>query len=340
LNAHTGIDRSHPHFVAIPDSGAGGVRAYAEPEVPHPLQVLFLDQAAELAWVEEIRTLLSNGQAAEADTRLTDALDGFTGKLATLCKAVPAESATLEGFDDLLPILEEWEGPAITGITLGLTNLPDLAFEAGRMHEPELLISLYSDDAYPFSRASKGDLIAECIKEAPAWIGAEEDVEFHCTIPALAELNTALIHCKHRHYLRDGRDGVEGRAPGGYVEYVLSSWLLATRFLQSVQQAVADHGLPAGCKLVAGTVEINADFLCVFSAERRRRSRGGTSAAPAPSGFATLTVKPWVSREDPIADITAPEPTLRQRMLSDDIEPTAKPRPGFFARLFGHFFRS
>ncbi len=336
MNAYSGADRSHPHFVAIPDPKlGGGVRAYAEPEVPHPLQVAFLEEAAERQWVEEMRGLLSGGLTAEADARLMAELAGFDGALARLCKALPAEAVALEGFDDLMPILEEWEGPAITAITLGLTNPSDLVFEPGRMHEPDLLINLYSDEAFPFSSAGKADLVAECTKDVPTWIGAEEDVEFHCTIPALAELNTALIHCKHRHYLRDGRDGITGRAPGGYVEYVLGSWLLAVRFLQTAERAVREQGLPATCQLIVGTVDINADFVCVRAAERRSRPRPAAASASAPAGFATLTVKPWIPREDLTADPSASASTLRQRLVSEDRIETAEARPGFLRRLFG-----
>ena len=233
-----------------------------------------------------------------------------------------------------MPILAEWEGPPITAITLGVTNPPDLVFEAGRTHAPELLLGLYSDEAFPFSRATKADLIAECTKDFPAWAGAEEDVEFYCTISGLAELNTALIGCKHRRFLRDGRDGVEGRAPGGYVEFVLGSWFLATRFLQAADRAVSEVGLPTGCRLVAGSVDINADFIAILGAEQAPSAIPAPSAMPADPGFAPLTMKPWVPREDPTTD-NASGPTLRQRLKPVETMPETQPKRGFLARMFG-----
>ena len=341
MSAYPGADASHPHFVSIPDpQRTEGMRAYREPAVPNPLQVRFLEAADERAWVEEMCELLSAGRAAEADARLETELAGFDGALARTCKAIFAADVVLEGWDDLLPVLAEWEGPPITAITLGLTNPPDLVFEAGKTHEPDLLLGLYSDEAFPFSRASKADLLAECAKELPAWAGAEEDVEFYCTLSGLAELNTALINCKHRRFLRDGRDGVEGRAPGGYVEYVLGSWLLATRFLQATERAVADHGLPAGCRLIAGTVEVNADFVTVLGAELPEARVSAPSSPPAEPGFAPLTIKPWVPREDPTADGSASGPTLRQRLTPVEPAPTRQPRRGLLARLFGRLRRA
>jgi hypothetical protein len=339
MSAKPAIDASHPHFVSIPDPRAEGVRAYREPDEPHPLQLAFLESAGERAWVETMASLLSAGRTAEADAGLAAELAGFDGALARLCKATAAADVALEGWDDLLPILAEWEGPPVTAITLGLTNQPDLVFEPGATNQPDLLLGLYSDEAFPFSRASKADLLAECGKESPAWAGAEEDVEFYCTITGLDALNSALIHCKHRRFLRDGRDGVEGRAPGGYVEYVLGSWLLATRFLQATECAISDHGLPAGCRLIAGTVEVNADFITVFSPDRTSAATPEPPAAPTDPAFATLTVKPWVPREDPTADALANGPTLRQRLTTAEPAPAIQPPRGFMARLFGRIRR-
>ena len=329
--------QSHPHFVPIPDAATEGLRAYREPAEPHPLQLTFLDPDAEQAWVTEIAELLNGGRADEADARLSAELAGFDGKLARLCQAATPATVHIEGWDDLLPILAEWEGPPVTAITIGLTNPPDLAFEPGANPEPELLIGLYSDDCFPFSRAGKADILAECGKDLPAWVNADEDVEFYCTVRGLADLNAALIHWKHRHFLRDGRDGVEGRAPGGYVEYVLGNWLRATRFLQAVQRAVAEHGTPDGARIIAGTVEINADFVAVLGDDRGELGTGPKSASAEPS-FATLTVKPWVPREDPTAETFEPAATLRQRLAVAEPEPAA--RPGLFKRLFGRLRRS
>ena len=340
MSAYPGTDASHPHFVSIPDpQRAEGVRSYCEPAVPNPLQIRFLDAAGERAWTDEMRELLSAGRAAETDARLGSELAGFDGTLARLCKATPAADAVLEGWDDLLPILAEWEGPSITAITLGLTNPPDLVFDAGKTHEPDLLLGLYSDEAFAFSRASTADLLAECGKELPAWVGAEEDVEFYCTLSGLAELNTALINCKRRRFLRDGRDGVEGRAPGGYVEFVLGRWRRATRFLQATEQAVSKHGLPVGCRLIAGTLEVNADFITVLGTEQPAARAAAHSAPPAEPGFAPLTIKPWVPREDPTADGSASGQTLRQRLKPVEAAPAPQPRRGLLARLFGRLRR-
>jgi hypothetical protein len=339
MNAHREVEKQHPHFVAIPEAQAEGVRSYREPEVPHPLQLTFLDEAGERVWVEEIRSLLSAGRSAEAEAVLASALADFDGSLARLCKSIPASEVILDGWDDLLPILEEWEGPEITAVTLGLTNPADLVFEPGKSVEPELLIGLYSDEAFPFSRSSKAAIVEECMKDMPGWIGAEEDVEFYCEMRGLADLNTALIHCKHRYFLRDGRDGVAGRAPGGYVEFVLGCWFLATRFLQATERALATHKLSKGCRLVVGTVETGSDFLHVFGPDKAARSPAHSAGEAEQPSLATLTVKPWVPREDPTEPVAASPSTLRQRLRPTETEVENAPSPSFLARIFARFRR-
>lgn len=335
MTAHSSVGGGFPEIASIPDASTKGVRFYREPAEPCPLQITFLEAAGEEAWVANLRGLLAAGRAAEADALLAADLAPFDGALARLCKATSAGDGLLSGWEDLLPILAEWEGPPITAITLGLTNQRDLVFEGGEASEPDLMLGLYSDDAFPFSAASKADLLAECGKELPAWFDAEEDVEFHLTFSGLAALNTAIINCMHRYFLRDGRDGVEGRAPGGYVEFVLASWLLATRFLQAAERAVSDKCIPEGCRLITGTIGTNADFVAILGPEQPSIA---ASARPAPAqpGFATLSMKPWVPREDPTADL-ANARTLRQRISAT--EPVAEPSRGLLARLFGRFRR-
>jgi hypothetical protein len=337
MDSYGGSGGGHPHFVDIPDPArVTGVRAYREPDQPHPLQLQFLEAEGERAWIQELRTLLAGGRTAEADARLSAELETLSGSLAELCRATPADAVALSGWEDLLPVLAEWEGPPITAITLGLTNVPDLVFEAGRAHAPELLLGLYSDDAHPFSTAETEALLAECAAETPAWIGHEEDVEFYCEVTGLAELNTALIGCKHRHFLRDGRDGVEGRAPGGYVEYLLGCWLRTTRFLQTVEAAVTAHGLPPGCRLIVGAVEVNADLVTILgSGGRSARDRPPVKSEP---NFAPLTVKPSTPRAELAAVSPAGGQSLRQRLhfapSAEAPPPTVQPRRSLFARLF------
>lgn len=365
---------SHPGYVEIPDAKTKGIRNYREGAAAHPLQLTFLEAEGERAYIEHLRALLTAGHATEADRIVSADLAGFDGAIARLAQALPPSAVTLDGWADLMPILDEYEGPAITALTVGMTNEPDLVFEAGAMHEPTVLFGLYSDDGYDFSAATPEELLAECGEETPGWTDQEEDVEFYTEIVGLAELNTALIQCKHRYFLHDGRDdGVSGRAPGGYVEYILGCWLRAIRFVQAVERAIEEHGLPDGARVIAGAVEINTDFATVIEPTRRGKKGKGGKAIAAPAPVAVLSVKPWVPRPDPTIDEPASGATFRQRIAEASavapplpvqvavapvavaVAPAAPvvraplppapaadasiSRPGFFARLFGRFRR-
>ena len=130
----------HPNYVYIPDSKTEGLRSYREPEVPHPLQLAFLEEVGERAYVENLRGLLSAGRLDEADAILSSDISGFHGRLARICQAATRSAVTIEGWEDLIPILEEYEGPAIAAITVGLTNDADLVFDNGAEHEPALVV--------------------------------------------------------------------------------------------------------------------------------------------------------------------------------------------------------
>ena len=151
MNVYSRSNAPDPQVAFIPDSSTKGVRFYREPAEPHPLQMTFLEAAGERAWAANMRSLLTAGRVAEADALLAAELAGFDGGLAQLCKATPAADVVVTGWEDLLPILDEWEGPPITAITLGLTNPPDLVFEGNEDYEPDLLLGLYSDEAFSFS---------------------------------------------------------------------------------------------------------------------------------------------------------------------------------------------
>ena len=355
---------THPAFVHIPDSRTEGVRSYREPATPHPIQRTFLTGEGERQWVDTLRGHIVAARLGEADRMVTDALAPFEGRIAQLAKMASADDVWLEGWEDLMPILAEHEGPAITAITVGLTNEPDLVFDGGDEHEPTLVIALYSDDSFPFSNASRDALLAECLSDDPAFAGEEEDVEFYAMLSGLAALNSALIQSKHRYYLRDGRDGIEGRAPGGYCEYVLGTWVRALRFLQALERAADDHGLPDGARLVAGTFGLHTDFASLL---REGEAPAATQPAAEIAPVATLTMKKWEPKHDPLADLYAPAATdsgsaLRKRVMVE--EPAAAPAPaaapepvattplpammdaavtpkrGFLARLFGRFRRA
>ena len=306
----------HPGFVHIPEAGTEGVRSYKEPEAPHPLQITFLSPEGERAFTDHVRALCVAGRFGEAAAVVEEGLAPFTGRIASRAKALTLDTIVIDGWEDLAEIIAEFEGPAITAITAGLGNEPDLVFDLSKEHEPTLHFHLYSDDVYDFSAHSDAELLAACEEECPGWAGEEEDVEFYVGIEGFASLNTALIQCKHIHFLRDGRDGVEGRAPGGYVEYQLGCWLRCIRYLQALAREIDTHGLPEGVRLIAGTFDMNSDMATILGSAKQVAVERSGAAAP----VATLTLGEWVPKHDPLADMESGS-SLRQRIAAGESEP-------------------
>ena len=338
----------HPGFVHIPDTGTEGLRSYKEPETPHPLQVTFLSPEGERAFLDHVRSLCAAGRFDEAAEVVEQGLAPFDGRIARHAKALLLADILIEGWEDLAEIIAEFEGPDISAITAGLGNEPDLVFDLTKEHEPMLLFQLYSDDVYDFSARSDAELLAACEEDCPGWAGEEEDVEFYVSIEGFAPLNTALIQCKHVHFLRDGRDGVEGRAPGGYVEYQLGCWLRCIRYLQALRREVETHGLPEGVRLLAGTFGLNTDCATILGSAKQVVVEKKDGVAP----VATLTMGEWVPKHDPLADMESgaslrqriatseadenPAEAVEEPVVTEDVTQTAPPEKpkGFFARMF------
>ncbi|MBW0144030.1 hypothetical protein [Sphingomicrobium clamense] len=333
---------SNPQFVEIPGIETEGLYRYREPETPHKLQVAFLDPAKQETYEARLRAALVAGQYDRVAAELEQQLAGFEGRTARFAKACRVEDIVIDGWADLAEILEEYEGPAVTCITAGLFNAPDLVFGKGQEYEPDLLFNLYSDDEYQFLDRDNDALLAECGEDNPGWVGHEEDVEFYVTVAGLAPLNTCLIQCRHRIYDRGAPDALTDRAPGGYVEYVLACWLRTTRFLQAMAREIETLGLPEGARLIVGAFGLDADLAAVIG-ERTERS------APAKSnndGLATLTITNWergAASEEEEEQSTGS--SLRQRLSEEPApaapattpEPANDPAPGssrFFNRLF------
>ena len=173
----------------------------------HRLQTLFATADGEANYVGALRALIEDGQLHAAETVLMADIAALDTTLAQICADTPRETVILNGWPELVEAIASYEGDPVTGVTIGMGNEPDLAFEKDRLHAPFVTLGLYCDGDFAFSSASRAELLAECQAETPRWAGAEEDVEVYLEIDGLADINTRLIHHKHRFFLRDGHLG-------------------------------------------------------------------------------------------------------------------------------------
>lgn len=299
----------------------------------HHLQQAFASEDGEAAWTQDMHALFGSGALDEAEALLAEALAALDTELAWTCLELPREAVVLSGWDELGEAIAMHEGEPVTGVTIAIANETDRVFEKGQLHHPFVMLGIYADEAFAFSRAVHWQLLDECHAEVPAWAGREEDIEVHMDIEGLDHLNTLLVHHKQRHFFREGEPGA---APLRYVEFVLGCWWRALRWHQAVATECAIRGLPSAIPVVAGMVDLRPEVVMIHDA--------GSASLPAiplgssrviaslPSTFADGFIRrEGIANDEPVASSIV---ELRRRVAAQgDLLET--PRSSFLARLFG-----
>lgn len=227
----------------------------------HSLQTTFASAAGELAWEAHLRTLFETRELAQAEQILRAALIESGGQMMQLCRSASLSAVEISGWDELAEAVKHHEGEPITGATIAIGNEADLAFEKGTQHRPYLVLGLYTDDAWGWSSASVEDALTQCHSESPGWAGWDEDIEAFLEIEGLDALNTALVHHKQRHFIRE--PGEAAPAPLRYVEFVLGCWWRALRFHQAVAVQLDTHGLAGAIPVISGLIELRPEVVAV-----------------------------------------------------------------------------
>lgn len=226
----------------------------------HVLQTTFATPAGEAAWEEDLRALFEQRELAEAERLLRAALIATGGEMMQLCRRASLSAVEITGWEELAEVVAAHEGEPITGATVAMGNESDLAFEKGQLHRPYMMLGLYSDQAWGWSGAQAEDALEQCRSDSPAWAGGDEDIEAFLEIEGLDELNTALIHHKQRHFIRED-DGAP--APLRYVEFVLGCWWRALRFHQAVAVQLDRHGLGGTIPVISGLIDMRPEVVSV-----------------------------------------------------------------------------
>lgn len=300
----------------------------------HQLQTVFASEQGEAAWTQDMHALFAAGAFDEAETLLAEALTALDTDLAWTCLELPREAVVLSGWEEMAEAIALHEGDPVTGVTIAIANEADRDFEKGAVHHPYVLLGIYTDEAYPFSRAVHWEMLDECHSDLPAWSGKEEDLEIHMDIEGLDLLNTRLAHHKQRHFFRD--DAPEA-APRPYVEFVLASWWRALRWHQAVATECAVQGLPRAIPVLAGMVEMRPEAVAIHDSSSRADLpalslvRDETASAMAESfgeGF--------IQRRIVEAEVAPPSVSQLRRRAQQDGELLERPaKVGLLARIFG-----
>lgn len=305
----------------------------------HELQIVFATEEGELGWTRKMRALFGAGAFDEAESLLAEGLSALDSELAWLCLELPRDGVVLSGWEEMDEAIALHEGDPVTAVTIAIANEADRAFEKGQLHHPYVLVGLYTDEAYPFSKTAQRELLEECHAGMPGWAGREEDVEIHMDIEGLDALNTSLIHHKQRHYFRENG---AAPAPLRYVEFVLACWWRALRWHQAVAAECRLHGLTRAIPVVAGMVDMRPEAVAIHASGIGKHGfLGGdddeaAERSPAGSTMAESFGAGFIQRK--VAEEEKAPPTgsdIRRRALEDG-EVLEKPaRTGLWARIFG-----
>lgn len=237
----------------------------------HSLQTTFASAAGEAAWEANLRSLFERRELSEAGRILRAALIETGGEMMQLCRAASLSAVQIVGWEELVETVANHEGEPITGATVAMGNESDLAFEKGTNHRPYMMLGLYSDQAWNWSAANAEEALEQCRAESPAWAGWDEDLEAFLEIEGLDSLNTALIHHKQRHFIREDD---QTPAPLRYVEFVLGCWWRALRFHQAVAVQLDQHSLGGAIPLVSGLIDMRPEVVSIhWPVERKAPAR-------------------------------------------------------------------
>ena len=307
----------------------------------HALQAEFANHAGETAWEERLRGLFGAGALDAVEAELLPLVEALDSEVSRLCLAASRDAVRLSGWAEMAEIIAAVPGPPVTGLTLAVGNELDLAFEKGNLHAPWMAMGVYTDEAWGWSAANRDVLLEQCSGESPAWAGHDEDVEVWLEITGLNALNTALIHHKQRHLIREPGRSVD--VPLRYVEFVIGCWWRALRFHQAVADALAGEALPGRIAVVAGMVDMRPGVVSVHlppapakAAKRRTKKNpvpvldGTAWDAPDMAAKGLIQRKPF-EEEKPLTGSD-----LRRRIAAnDEVVAEEPPKRGLLARLFG-----
>lgn len=314
----------------------------------HSLQTTFASHAGEEAWTAHLRDLFERRELGEAERILRTALIELGGEMMQLCRAASLDAVEIAGWEELVEAIEAHEGEPITGATVAMGNEADLAFDKGMLHRPYMVLGLYTDEAWSWSSASQDEALAQCREECPAWAGQDEDIEAFLDLDGLDALNTALIHHKQRHFIREGG---EAPAPLRYVEFVLGCWWRALRFHQAVAVQLERHGLGGAIPVVSGLIDMRPEVVSIhWPVVREVPVARPTPAAPAAGDDEAEEASPFdggpslarlnlIQRGRLVVEQEDAAPTgsvLRRRLeTANEAETEEAEAPGLMRRLLG-----
>jgi hypothetical protein len=213
-----------------------------------------IDGLLEEEFRRSIERKLRQGEVEQAVGHLRDLLAPFAvpgGMLPERFLTVAAAELVLTGWDGLGEHLKRYDRPwrPVTALSIAFgwpgdaAQAPDAA---GRL-SPHIELGYYTDDAFPFSRSGRDDLLEGYSYHGCTWTGDCEATDSALLVGGIDDLHGALALLEAR-LLADDQPDADGIRAGS-----LGACLLSVLLFQAVRDRIAKDGLPRPLCVLAGS---------------------------------------------------------------------------------------
>ncbi len=247
----------------------------------------------------DLHALMRAGQFDEASALLARDIADLSTELWEICDAARADALTLHGWSALSAALVDPEWAQITAVGIDISG-----HGINPTGDPNLEISFYSDDSFPFSSAGRDAILAENEGYGTPWQGSFDAIDVvDLRIEGMADLHGVIV---------DEQGRTERPEPGSdaAVALFLAIWWRTAQFHRLIHDLHAREGLSREVPIVVGSHDCGPFMETVIAVEVTEPSEAPTWQAPSDPmnvevGIAMVDVEE--NAEDDAAPAGAPE---------------------------------
>ena len=225
------------------------------------MEEITIDGMQENAFRRSIEDMLRFGDADSAAKRLRGLIEPYTGDGKALPRRflnITPSDIALAGWGDLQSSIEKFDRPehqvSALSLVLGEPEKGRARPDDTGLLAPWVETSYFSDEAYPFSDADRGDLLDGYSSFGCEWAGDVEGVDHALAVEGVDDLYGALVRLETR-LLDSEAPGDEDIRAG-----TLGSCYLSVLIHQAVRETIRKQGLPRPLCVMAGTSGIYPFF--------------------------------------------------------------------------------
>ena len=208
-----------------------------------------------------IEALLREGEADAAAGKLRALIEPHAGEGRTLpgrfLSVTPADF-TINGWSDLGNKLGKYDRPghwvSAVGVSIVHPSEAESLGGAAASMSPCIETSFYSDDAYPFSKSDRNDLLEGYTRQGAEWQGNFDHADMTLSVNGVEDLFGAVANLEARLLASEAPDADEILAGS------LAACYLSVLLHQAVRDKIRSVGLPRPLSVMAGCVGVYPFF--------------------------------------------------------------------------------